>query len=389
VTQAAPEPDPGRADLSLAIVRIAALPVIFIGERLVEHPTLQVNPFDYILAGACVYAVIALALNLTSVASRIPRFAYTSLDFIFVCALTYTSGGPFSQLRYAFFVLPLAAAFLYEPRVTALISGVSLLAYAAIALAHPATRGAHDIEFDLTQAVYLSWMGLTAILLSQVLTRRAQRIAQLAADRGRLVAQALEAEDRERKRLSEALHDEAVQSLLAAHQDLDEASSANGSALARAREGVERAIKELRVAIFDLHPYALEHAGLAAALRAVGREQGRRGGYRCRVTVAPEAAGVHDQLIFALSRELLTNAAKHARAHTVSVNVWRAGRRIELEVTDDGRGLDLERRNAALLQGHIGLASSAERVEALGGSFEVRSIPGEGTLVAASLPDSS
>ena len=388
MTEAAPEQDPGRADLSLAIVRIAALPVIFIGERLVEHPTLQVNPFNYILAVAAAYAVIALGLTLTSIGSRIPRFVYTSLDFVFVCALTYTSGGPFSQLRYAFFVLPLAAAFLYEPPLTAFISAVSLVAYAAIALAHPATRGAHDLEFDLTQTVYLSWMGLTAILLSQVLTRRAQRIVQLAADRGRLVAQALEAEDRERKRLSEALHDEAVQSLLAAHQDLDEASSANGWALVRAREGVERAIKELREAIFDLHPYALEHAGLAAALRAVGKEQGRRGGYRCQVRVDPAATGKHDQLIFALSRELLTNAAKHASAHTVSVTVRRAGERIELEVADDGRGIDPVRSNAALLQGHIGLASSAERVEALGGSFDVRSGPGGGTLVFASLPDS-
>jgi two-component system NarL family sensor kinase len=232
-------------------------------------------------------------------------------------------------------------------------------------------------------------MGLTATLLSQVLTRRAERIAQLAADRGRLVAQALEAEDRERRRLSELLHDEAVQDLLAAHQDLDEASHADGSALARAREGVERAIRELRDAIFDLHPYTLDYGGLAAALRAIGEQQGRRGSYRCEVSVAPDAVGVHDQLIFALSRELLTNAAKHSGAGRVAVTVRRVGEQILLEVADDGRGIDPSRKDAALLEGHIGLASSVERVESLGGRLDVSSATGKGTVVRATLPESS
>jgi two-component system NarL family sensor kinase len=66
--------------------------------------------------------------------------------------------------------------------------------------------------------------------------------------------------------------------------------------------------------------------------------------------------------------------------------VRRKDKEIELEVSDDGCGMDRRRRARALSEGHVGLASSAERVEAVRGSFELDSRPGYGTVAIARLP---
>ena len=380
--------DPGLADRRLALIRLAAIPVIFAGERLVDHPTLESDPFDYILAAAAVYALAAfLAVNFPGRVS-IPRPVYAVLDLAFVCALAYASGGAFSQLRYAFFLFPVGAAFLLNPAQTAGVSAISLAAYLAISLTHPATQRGRDLEFVLTQAVYLCWMALAAILLAQVLTRRSDRIGQLAADRRRLVAQALETEDRERRRLAEELHDHAIQNLLVARQELDDGAP-DVSGIARAREGVDRTLRQLREAAFELHPYALEQAGLGAALERVAEQEGGRGGYTSRVAVSAEATGVHDQLLFSVARELLVNTAKHGEANFVSLVVERAGNEIVLEVADDGKGIDPARRATALLEGHIGLASITERIESLGGTITISTAAHRGTTVRAALPVAS
>jgi two-component system NarL family sensor kinase len=377
--------DPGQPDRRLGLIRVAAMPVIFAGERLVAHPTLEKDPFDYILAAAAVYSLIALAVSYSRYRGAVPGVIYPALDLSLICALTYTSGGAFSQLRYAFFLLPVSAAFLLTPRLTAGVSVVAVGAYVAVSLSHPATGRGRDLEFVLIQAVYLCWMALAAVLLAQVLTRRAERITQLAADRRRLVTQALDTEDRERRRLAEALHDQAIQNLLVTRQELENgAPGAHG--LSRAREGVDRTLRQLREAAFELHPYTIDQAGLAAGLERVADQQARRAGFRTQVTVSDDATGVHDDLLFSVARELLVNAAKHANAGFVSLTVERAGEEIVIEVADDGRGIDARDRAVALLEGHIGLASITERVEAIGGTVTILAAPGSGTTVRVGLP---
>ncbi len=219
--------------------------------------------------------------------------------------------------------------------------------------------------------------------------RSEAQITELAAARGRLVAQTLAAEDRARRGISEVLHDHALQDLLASRQDLVEVledPDGDPERVVRAREGIERAVQLLREAVFNLHPVVLEHAGLASAIRAVADHQGRRGGFVSEIEVDHHATGVHDELILSLARELLTNAAKHAEARHVRVRVSRDEEQIELEVADDGRGMEKGRPARAVREGHVGLASSAERVEALAGTFELDSALGHGTTAKARLP---
>jgi PAS domain S-box-containing protein len=250
---------------------------------------------------------------------------------------------------------------------------------------------AHSAKARSYSADEVSFLQAVANVLTTAIGRKQteQRIAQLATARGRLVAQTLAAEDRARRSISEILHDHALQDLLASRQDLVEViedPAGDPERVVRAREGIERAVQLLREAVFNLHPVVLDHAGLRSAIKAVADHQARRGGFECVVHVDEEATGAHDELILSLARELLTNVAKHAQASEVSVEVRRAGAWVELLVQDDGRGIPPGRREQALYEGHVGLASSSERVEALAGSFEVDSGPGRGTRARALLP---
>jgi two-component system NarL family sensor kinase len=139
--------------------------------------------------------------------------------------------------------------------------------------------------------------------------------------------------------------------------------------------------------MLELHPVLLDVGGLESALGAIAAQQGQIGGFRADVRIEPAACGVRDELVLSLARELLVNAAKHAQASRVEVSVRRAAAEVVLVVADDGRGMPEGRLQAALRDGHIGLASSRQRVEALGGRLLVSAGAGRGTRVTAVLPD--
>jgi signal transduction histidine kinase/PAS domain-containing protein len=261
----------------------------------------------------------------------------------------------------------------------AVVIGDPVAPYGALA-AHSVYPGAVGHE-------HVTFLQAVANVLDSAVARlRAEEeVAEQAAARGRLVAQALDAEERTRREISETLHDGPLQDLLALNQELLRLED-GGEHLDRARAGIGRAIGALREIMVDLHPVAFEVAGLESALGAVADQQARQGAFACELDIDPEAGGVRDDLVIALARELLTNAAKHAAASRVSVRVERTADAILLEVADDGRGIPEGRLASALREGHIGLASSIQRVEAVGGTLELSEAPGGGTSVAVTLP---
>ncbi len=275
---------------------------------------------------------------------------------------------------------------------TSLLTAGIGYAYGAVGLAALGLLAIVQLTFQ-----YLSYSLITSQERAEALQQRADelaslhatmkdqtdRLAQLSASRGRLVGQVLQAEETERRRLAESLHDEALQELLAARQGLSTVIDAKAE---RARDAMGRAIDQLRDAISNLHPAVLEHAGLAAALQEVADHQAERAGFQAEVDVDPRACGPLDSLLFVLAREQLTNIAKHAQASDVVLAVSQSNNSVVMEVTDNGCGMDSARRRKALEQGHIGLASSAERVEALGGTLEIDSEPGRGTSIRTTLP---
>jgi PAS domain S-box-containing protein len=217
----------------------------------------------------------------------------------------------------------------------------------------------------------------------------AEQVAELADDRRRIMADALDAEDRTRQQISQLLHDEVLQSLLTARQDLAKLKPTQGAghdAASQALEAIVDAIRELRNAVVALHPVTLEQGGLTAALKAIADLHAGRDGFEATLNLEPRGGGERDQLIVSLAQELLSNIAQHAQAGHVTITLHRLQNRIVFEVADDGRGMTPARRQQALDQGHVGLASVAMRVESLGGSFQLTSSPGEGTRVCSVIP---
>jgi signal transduction histidine kinase/PAS domain-containing protein len=262
---------------------------------------------------------------------------------------------------------------------------------AAVVIGDPAAPygalAAHSVHPGAVGREHVMFLQAVANVLDSAVARlRAEEeVAEQAAARGRLVAQALDAEERTRREISEMLHDGPLQDLLALNQELLRLPD-GGVHLERARAGIGRAIGALREIMVDLHPVAFEVAGLESALGAVADQQARHGAFAYELTIDPSADGVRDDLVIALARELLTNAAKHADASRVRVSVRRTADAVELEVADDGSGIAEGRLAAALREGHIGLASSIQRVEAVGGRLTLYPVPGGGTAVCVTLP---
>jgi signal transduction histidine kinase len=241
---------------------------------------------------------------------------------------------------------------------------------------HPGRFGEEDIGF---------LQSLANVLAEGVARRRAaEEIAELAAARGRLVAQALDAEERARRSMSESLHDGALQDILAAGHDLWALGDAPGAESARAM--LRDVVARLRAVMVALHPTVLAYGGLDAALHAVAAQQSVAGGFEVEVDVDPAAIGQRDELLLSVARELLTNAARHARASRVELTLRSVPAGVVLEVADDGAGVPAGREREALAEGHIGLATSVERVAAVGGRLALEPLPGGGTRARAEVP---
>ena len=378
---------PGVRHLWLAALRVALVPVVVLGERLVDHPEPHTTAFPFLVAAYGTWAAVLLGLNLAHREPQALDRAEPFIDLAAIAALTYASGGPFSETATAFFVLPVLAAGRLRPRVTAGWSLGAIACFILLSMIHPSAGEPDAAGRIISQVAYLALIGAAATLVSYVLQQRDNAIAQLAEQRGQLASHALTAEQRERRRLAELLHDESVQTLSYARQELgDYHRTGREASFDRARDAIEVATSQLRGEIFELHPYVLDHAGLVAALSAMADRSAERMGAEITVAVDPQAAGRHDELVVVLARELLSNAVKHSHAERVELTVAADAERIELTVRDDGRGFDPERRASSLLEGHIGLASSEQRVLSAGGALVLTSSPGTGTTVRVTLP---
>jgi two-component system, NarL family, sensor kinase len=370
----------------VAWLRLPAIGLLALGQGL-THPNPEQVGFLVMLAVYSAWSAGLLAWVYLRPATERLALAATGVDIAAISVLAVLSGGAFSHNRLAFFLIPVAVAFRFRPAVTAVAVVVTVAAYVIQAVLHPAASEPEAARFIATQAGFLAWIGAACVWLSLLLARRTEQVARLAESRSRLLADALEAEQRERKALAEALHDQAIQNLLSARHELEEAGeSIDHPALGRADTALTDTVGQLRDAVFELHPYVLEQAGIEAGLRSLAQQASTRAGFELRLELASPHSHPHDRLVFSAARELLANVVQHADAKRVTVRLNADGRDVELVVADDGRGFPPDRLAERLAQGHVGLASQRVRIEAAGGRMQVDSTPGGGTRVEIHLP---
>ena len=369
-----------------ALVRVALLPLLLPAEALeAAHSQPDLPVAQPLLAILVVYSLACLVYTFTA-RHEVRMAPFAVLDILLLAALIYAEGGAVADIRFALGLPVLISAFLAGPRLTLGLALLAVAAFAAGSVLHASFSNEVRADEVAVHALDLAWRCGLAVVISVFLTRRDSRIRELLESRRLLVAQALKAEGQARRELSYALHDDLAQELLFVQQDLKAVSRGKTEYLGRAQDALGHAVERLRRQIFVLHPHQLEREGLAAALQAVAERQPLAGGSRPVVAVAPDAAGVDDELLFSVARELLTNAVRHAGAASVALAIEREDAQIVVTCTDDGRGIAANERREALARGHVGLAACTERVEAMGGALDIVTAPGRGTIVRASIP---
>lgn len=206
------------------------------------------------------------------------------------------------------------------------------------------------------------------------------------------VEQVIEAQEMERRRLAADIHDGISQRLVTLSYRLDAAARASDPAsaaeqLGMARELVDLTLGEARAAIGNLRPPVLDDLGLAGGLASLARSIPQ---VEIQVDLAEVRLPDHIELaLYRIAQECLQNVVKHARAATARLTFSVADARdvAKLEIVDDGIGFDtFEHPLGSDEMGGYGLLSMAERAEIVGGRLNIRSRPGAGTAVTATIP---
>lgn len=218
--------------------------------------------------------------------------------------------------------------------------------------------------------------------------RRAERLLR------QLSSQLISAQEAERKRVAQELHDvigsnlAAIKYLLERMIDQMEKHSSSAVSLEEVVSFVQATIEDTRRIMSNLRPSLLDDLGVLPAVNWLCREfQKIYDGIHLTKRIEIREEEIPEMLkivIFRILQEALNNIAKHSRAQHVSILLRGENGRIELAVQDDGIGFDL--REACSQKRGLGLASMSERAEFSGGLFTIHSIPGQGTRVQGSWP---
>jgi len=211
-------------------------------------------------------------------------------------------------------------------------------------------------------------------------------------DRQHLLRRVADAEDAERRRIAEALHDDTIQILAAVNMELGSlrrraADRDLAARVERVEHRVRQATHALRSLVFELYPPDLESGGLVVALPALADRVFEN--TEVRTTIVN---GLHHRTgtevriaAYRIVQEALANVRRHARASSVRITLAHDGETFVATVTDDGRGFD--ESAAERIPGHLGLRTMRERAEAIQGSFALRPAAPTGVEIEIRLPD--
>lgn len=215
----------------------------------------------------------------------------------------------------------------------------------------------------------------------------AERIQLMTTEQGRLVGE--HARTQERARIAGEIHDSISQDLFSISLiagGLERAlpqSSPLQAEITAMRERIAGTMTEMRALLLELRPTALDERGLVPALNDLCAAYHERLGVRIDASLESIDMGAPaDHAVLRVAQEGIANAVRHADARHIELRLEKRDGRVELTVADDGRGFD-----EATSAGHgLGLVVMRERIRELGGSIVIRSEPGHGTSLVASLP---
>ena len=203
--------------------------------------------------------------------------------------------------------------------------------------------------------------------------------------------------DAEQRRMAVTLHETVSQgmaalkmSLARVSETLPKRNAVGRKFLLSARDFAEEVIQQIRTVSYLLHPPLLDEAGLGPAIRAFAAGFSERSGIKVKVTIKRVFGRLPKDTEIALFRvvqEALTNVHRHSKSAASAIQLERVDGKVRIAVTDSGVGMRLPSAptgwNPPL---GIGIAGMQERVKQLGGTLEIQSEPGRGTVISVELP---
>lgn len=208
--------------------------------------------------------------------------------------------------------------------------------------------------------------------------------------------QLLSAQEEERKTISRELHDEIAQTLTGINVQLGTlklAAALDIKDLQKRISGTQRLVEEsVRIVhkfARELRPSVLDDLGLIPALHSFVKSFSERTHIRIRLRIF---AGVEQldpakrTMLYRVAQEALTNVARHAHATQVEMHIEKLSDAVHMQIKDDGRSFSVERMLHGKKINRLGLLGMRERVEMVGGHFNIESAPGKGTAVEVQIP---
>lgn len=241
-------------------------------------------------------------------------------------------------------------------------------------------------------------VALNNVLLVETLRQQLQEIQASRETLSQAQHQLLRSREEERARLARDLHDGPIQSLVGLNIQLGLMVSSAGTdlplteGLGEMRGEVRELLSELRQVCAELRPPMLDALGLGAALNAYAEEWCDQCGVKTVLKVPPNAElqDLPEEVavnLYRVTQEALTNVARHAGAETVSLTLERLGERVMVVIEDDGRGFTPpETLHDLPAENHFGMVGMRERIELIGGEWQVESEEGRGTRVEVIWP---
>lgn len=212
----------------------------------------------------------------------------------------------------------------------------------------------------------------------------------------RLSRQILSAQEEERKKISRELHDVIAQTLTGINVRLAalKKEAANNTSgldrnIARTQRLVQQSVNIVHQFARELRPAVLDDLGLIPALHSFMKNFTARTGVRTRLTAFAEVEQLDTArrtALFRVAQEALTNVGRHARASWVEVSIQKLTDGICMKIKDNGKSFQMKRVLHGKGVKHLGLLGMRERLEMVGGRFDVESIPRKGTTVTAIIP---
>jgi PAS domain S-box-containing protein len=250
----------------------------------------------------------------------------------------------------------------------------------------------HAVDITERKRAEAALHELTKTLEAKV-AQRTQELEHRARQLQKLTLELSQAEDRERKRLAEILHDDLQQQLAAAKFHLGLlASRARGNDSVQKAAGqigdmLMQAIQTSRSLSHELSPVMLNHGDLGETLEWLAGQIRAKHGLDVQVRTDGAVDSPSDALkafVYRAAQELLFNIVKHARVDRAQTRLRQTGRCLCLTVSDRGRGFDPRDLKATTGFGLLGIR---ERVQSLGGRMRIRSAPGKGSTFFLAVSD--